>query len=110
MIDQPGTGTDMSFRHGAGLTKAIRETVAAGPVEMAVAFWGTMACERLELPVDLSSYRIACDARSGFCSPVALGTLLRRGARVVDVRKLHAKVQMPAGDGRCLGERVSEWA
>jgi hypothetical protein len=82
----------MSFRHGAGLTKAIRETVAAGPVEMAVAFWGTKACERLELPADLSTYRIACDARSGFCSPVALGILLQRGARVVDVRKLHAKV------------------
>lgn len=92
MTDQPRSRTDMSFRHGAGLTKAIRETVAAGPVDMAVAFWGTKACERLELPGDLSNYRVVCDARSGFCSPVALGTLLRRGACIVDVRKLHAKV------------------
>jgi hypothetical protein len=82
----------MRFLHGAELTSKIRATIAAPPVDMAVAFWGDKAIERLDLPADLADYRVACDARSGACSPTALGTLIKRGAKLVDVPGLHAKV------------------
>lgn len=82
----------MRFLYGANLTSAIREVVAAGPVDLAVAFWGNEAIERLRLPENLADYRIACDAYSGACSPIALATLLDRGALVVDVPGVHAKV------------------
>lgn len=82
----------MRFLHGTELTAGIRTVVTARPVDMAVAFWGDKAVERLALPDDLSGYRIACDARSGACSPTALTELLERGALVVDVPGLHAKV------------------
>ena len=82
----------MAFLHGEPLTRAIRQVVAAGPVDIAVAFWGNGACDHLNLPDDLEQYRIACDARSGFCSPSTLAELQRRGALVVDVPYLHAKV------------------
>lgn len=87
----------MQFLNGTELSGAIRETVEAGPVEMAVAFWGNAALERLGLPLDLSTYRVACDARSGACSPKALKGLLERGAAIVDVVGLHAKVYRTGG-------------
>jgi hypothetical protein len=83
---QPG------FKHGSQLTEAIRHVVSRAPADIAVAYWGTNACDQLHLPSDLTGYRIACDAYSGFCSPVALGEMLRRNARIVDVPALHAKV------------------
>lgn len=82
----------MSFVHGANLTEAIQRVVRVGPADVAVAFWGNGACEKLGLPTDLHDYRIACDARSGACSPATIKELLWRGAMVVDVASLHAKV------------------
>ena len=82
----------MSFKQGYDLTKAVRATVRNGPVDIAVAYWGPQACRILQLPEDLSQYRIICDARSGFCSADALGELLARGAEVLDLPMLHAKV------------------
>ena len=52
-------GEFVSFLHGHALTAAIR-TVVAQPCDIAVAFWGNDACERLALPVDLSLHD-ACE-------------------------------------------------
>jgi len=82
----------MAFKHGHELTAAIQQLFAAGPADLAVAYWGTDACTKLRLPADLSRYRIVCDAYSGFCSPYALKELLERRAEIVDMPKLHAKV------------------
>jgi len=87
----------MHFLHGVDLTREIRRTVSVAPVDMAVAFWGGKAIERLDLPANLAGYRIACDARSGACSPTTLGTLIERGAALVDVPGLHAKVYWSPG-------------
>jgi len=82
------------FKHGRDLTAAITHVVSSGPVDMAVAYWGSKACDHLNLPQDLAGYRIACDAYSGFCSPAAIKELLHRNAQVVDVPLLHAKVYL----------------
>ncbi len=82
----------MTFEHGNGLTAAIRKVVRNSPADIAVAYWGHGACNILQLPQDLNGYRIICDARSGFCSAKALGDLLDRGASIVDLPMLHAKV------------------
>lgn len=82
----------MTFFDGEGLSRTIREVVAAGPVDMAVAFWGTDAVSRLALPADLSTYQVVCDAESGSCSPIALGMLLDRGAKVATLSGMHAKL------------------
>lgn len=87
---------EAGFKHGRQLTEAIRHVVATSRTDLAVAYWGSNACDRLRLPADLTGYRVACDAFSGFCSPVALGELLKRRAQVVDVPKLHAKVYRSA--------------
>lgn len=84
------------FKHGHELTAAIRRVVAQGPADLAVAYWGNDAVNRLQLPPDLTGYRIACDAFSGFCSPTAIRTLLSGNAEIVDVPQLHAKVYRSA--------------
>ncbi|MHC9419152.1 phospholipase D family protein [Sphingomonas citri] len=88
--------TQSGFKHGHELTAAIRHIVVRGPTDMAVAYWGDNACNLLRLPDDLTKYRVACDAYSGFCSPTSLLTLLNRGAEIVDVPRLHAKVYRSA--------------
>jgi hypothetical protein len=103
----------MRFLEGTDLTKVIRQVVAAGPVDMAVAFWGNEAVERLALPETLTGYRIACDAYSGACSPTTLTTLLNRGALIVDVPGVHAKVyrskvQMVVGSANASTNGLSE--
>lgn len=66
--------------------------VAEGPCDLAVAFWGADAADFLGLPEDASGYRIVCDAFSGACNPKTIKDLLHRGASVVDVEGIHAKV------------------
>ncbi len=82
----------MTFFDGESLSRAIRDVVAEGPVEMAVAFWGNDAVRRLALPADLTNYRYVCDAESGSCIPKALGQLLERGASVATLAGMHAKL------------------
>lgn len=86
------------FLHGHRLSQAIVNVASNGPADMAVAFWGNDAHVRLKLPANLTGYRIICDARSGACSPVALGEMLKRGAIIVDLPGVHAKLyQSPVG-------------
>lgn len=80
------------FLVGSKLKKAIASITANGQADMAVAFWGDGACEMLDLPLKPAFLRIACDARSGACNPAEIEKLLNRGARIVDVPGLHAKV------------------
>lgn len=80
------------FKHGHQLTLAIQSIVRVGPADLAVAYWGNDACAKLKLPANLDGFRVACDAYSGFCGPLALQELLERGATIVDVPMLHAKV------------------
>ena len=82
----------MTFLHGSALTTAITAIVKDGKADLAVAFWGGEAVDRLGLPQDCSNIRIACDAYSGACNPKAFEDLLARNARIVDVPGLHAKV------------------
>lgn len=93
----------MGFRHGAALWAVVR----AGPIDMAVAYWGHRAGALVDLPASLGVYSIICDARSGFCSPIALGALLTRGARIVDLLMLHAKVYRNAGGMVVASSNVS---
>jgi hypothetical protein len=82
----------MKFVNGSELSKAIQAVLVGRGADMAVAFWGRGACERLALPRNANGTRVACDARSGGVNPAALADLLKRKAAVVDVPGLHAKV------------------
>ena len=98
--DGVALGRDASatgFVTGEHLLQAARSTVALGRADLAVAFWGPKAVDLLEMPVDASGIRVACDAFSGSCSPKALAELLRRGAKVYDSPGLHAKVCLGTG-------------
>lgn len=82
----------MEFVTGQELSIAIQAVLAGRRKDMAVAFWGRGACDRLTLPPDASGSRVACDARSGGCNPSALADLLERNVTIRDVSGLHAKV------------------
>lgn len=93
LVRRPGTRTAMArFVTGAALSGAVRSITKDGSADLAVAFWGFEACQRLSLPNASEALRVACDAQSGACNPHALEDLLRRGAQIVDVPGLHAKV------------------
>ena len=103
----------MTFLEGESLSRAIRDVVAAGPVDMAVAFWGNEAVERLDMPTKLETYRIVCDGESGSCSPTALRELLVRGARITTLSGMHAKLyrgsnQMVVGSANASSNGLSE--
>ena len=89
-------GGNMQFIHGPQLSKAIRSIVGEGEADLAVAFWGGSAIDLLGFPADCSRYRISCDAHSGACHPETLKNLIARGARLVDVPGVHAKVYLGA--------------
>lgn len=85
------------FLAGGPLTEAIASITEDGTADLAVAFWGRGVHETLRLPQDASALRVACDARSGACNPLIIQELLARGAQVVDVPRLHAKVYIGTG-------------
>jgi hypothetical protein len=82
----------MDFVTGRRLTEAVQRILAHESRDMAVAFWGHGACNRLALPIDAKGSRVICDARSGGCNPTALAELLTRNVAIQDVPGLHAKV------------------
>jgi hypothetical protein len=108
----------MGFVNGLSLTGAILDVVASSEqIDMAVAFWGAGALERLRLHKGAKSGTILCDARSGGCNPSTLRALIRNGFTVLDVSGLHAKVYltsdaMVVGSANAstngLGEEASE--
>lgn len=87
----------VGFVTGDMLLDAVRSTIVGARVDIAVAYWGPSALELLDMPRDARHVRVACDAFSGFCSPVTLAGLLERGAKVFDVPGLHAKIYLGAG-------------
>jgi hypothetical protein len=82
----------MNFLHGPALSAAIRDILNQKRADIAVAFWGKGACERLAIPPNARGSRVACDARSGACNPSAISDLMERNVAIVDVPGLHAKV------------------
>lgn len=81
----------MRFVSGAELSEAIRGTLKGSKRDLAVAYFGAGAAEKLGLR-DAARTRIACDLRSGACNPYELQTLMEAGATVGDAPRLHAKV------------------
>lgn len=80
------------------LVDAIKSVVNSSRADLAVAFWGDKACDLIDMPLEAQSVRVACDAFSGACNPSAIRELLDRGAHVVDVPGLHAKVYIGADE------------
>lgn len=85
----------MAFVKGLSLTGAIWDVVdSEDQVDMAVAFWGAGAVQRLRLHNRSKKGRVLCDARSGGCNPFTLRQLIENGFNVLDVSGLHAKVYL----------------
>lgn len=71
---------------------------AADRIDLAVAFWGRGAIDRLGITTEKPT-RILCDALSGGCNPSELRALFEKGKtsssfEVRHLRKLHAKVYL----------------
>jgi hypothetical protein len=83
----------MAFLHGSTLRSAIVETLSGGRRDIAVAFIGNGAMSRLQI-TDASKIRLVCDLFSGFCEPEAIRDLYEAGAKIKNLRGLHAKVYL----------------
>lgn len=82
---------DLRFLTGSALTDAIKATLSDGACDVAVAFWGRDAPQRLGLRGPHRT-RVLCDLYSGACNPAAIRALLELGVEVRDIPSLHAKV------------------
>jgi hypothetical protein len=84
------------------LRKEIARVVATGrPARAAVAFWGRDAANSLGISEELIKQRgleVICDLESGCCDPDMIRTLLKLGAKVRRLAKLHAKVYLGNGE------------
>ena len=87
----PHREIDLRFLTGSALTEAIKGTLSDGACDVAVAFWGRDAPQRLGLK-GTHPTRVLCDLYSGACNPTAIRALLKLGVEVRDIPGLHAKV------------------
>lgn len=83
----------MRFLHGKELAQAITKSLSSTSCNVAVAFIGAGAAERLGIK-KRSNARIICDLWSGACNPAAIRELRRAGAVVKRRDGLHAKVYL----------------
>lgn len=94
------------FLSGKSILKSVKSMLnqasLAGEetIDLAVAFWGKRAIERLELPED-KQIRIMCDLTSGGCNPSEIAKLrgapFNRNVKVRHVAGLHSKVYRVPG-------------
>ena len=83
--------SDLQFLHGRALARAIVEALKGERRDLAVAYFGKGAMQRLGLKAPKGA-RILCDFWSGCCNPFEIELLIRGGADIRDSRGLNAKV------------------
>ncbi|MDB5692615.1 MAG: hypothetical protein JWO81_1678 [Alphaproteobacteria bacterium] len=83
--------SDLQFLHGRALARAIKQVLDGQQRDLAVAYFGKGAMQRLGLTAPHGA-RILCDFWSGACNPFEIELLMGGGADIRDARGLHAKV------------------
>jgi hypothetical protein len=82
-----------TFLTGENIVKTVRDSIDASEgADLAVAYWGAGATERLGLDKRGKKVRILCDPGSLACNPSELKKLLDRGVELKTEDGLHAKV------------------
>jgi HKD family nuclease len=85
------------FLHGEDIQKSVVDLIEKGErVDLAVAYWGKGAIDRLNLKSVQGKIRILCDLLSGGCNPNEIKRLLELSDKdhiqILHLNRLHAKV------------------
>lgn len=96
-------GSEMRFITEREAKTLIRAKIkASGNSRLAVAFWGSGACEELQIEQNSKNVSIICNLRMGGTNPAEIEEMIKRGIKITQSDALHAKVYL-FDDGVLIG-------